>query len=578
MSSHATMPATASTMRLRRMGEVLVEQKVVTQEQLGRALEAQKGSSSRKLLGEVLVELGYCSEFQILEALAAGYDVPFVRLTPQLVDPTVVSAYAREELAAHTAVPMFLVDGVLTIAMVEASNVFFIEELTARTGHAVQVVIAPKGDILAAIETAFRARPADSEAMEQILADAEKSGEMTAEAEAVPFDAESDTADSPVVKLVQQLIVSAVREGVSDIHFEPGERELRVRFRLDGRLYEKMKPPHQLSAALVARLKILSGLNIAERRLPQDGAIRMIVDDRPIDLRISTLPNNFGEKVVMRVLDMRNAQVPLDKLGMNPTLREAFERAVREPHGLILVTGPTGSGKSTTLYSSLNLILSPEINICTAEDPVEYNLRGVNQFQVRDSIGLSFAATLRALLRQDPDVIMVGEIRDAETARIAVQAALTGHLVLSTLHTNDAVGAVSRLTNLGVEPYLVSAAVEAVLAQRLLRRICSECATQVEPPPHVRAALTRLGIKADRIPRGRGCSTCHQIGTRGRVGIYEFLDFSDDVRSAVARGEPEGVVRALALQEGMKTLRQDGLEQARAGVVTYENVLRETSD
>ncbi len=576
MTPHTATPAGAPPLRLRRMGEVLVEQKVVTQAQLAKALETQKASPSRKLLGEVLVELGFCSELQILEALAAGYDMPFVRLTPQLVDPAVVATFPREELAANVAVPLFLVDGVLTIAMVEASNVFFVEELAARTGHVVQVAIAPKGDILAAIEAALRTRPADTQAMDEILAQAEKAGETGPEESAAALELEADTADSPVVKLVQQLIVSAVREGVSDMHFEPGERELRVRFRLDGRLYEKMKPPHQLTAALVARLKILSGLNIAERRLPQDGAIRMIIDDRPIDLRISTLPNNFGEKVVMRVLDMRNAQVPLDKLGMNPELRKAFEHAIRLPHGLILVTGPTGSGKSTTLYSSLNLILSPEINICTAEDPVEYNLRGVNQFQVRESIGLTFASTLRALLRQDPDVIMVGEIRDTETARIAVQAALTGHLVLSTLHTNDAPGAISRLANLGVEPYLVSAAVESVLAQRLLRRICGECRTTVESQPHVRTALERLGIDADGVPRGRGCMACHQLGTKGRVGIYELLVISDDIRSAVSRGEADDAVRAQARRAGMKTLRQDGLEKAAEGLVTYEDVLRET--
>jgi type IV pilus assembly protein PilB len=551
---------------LRQVGEVLIDQKLLTPEQLDKALQTQKESPTRKLLGEVIVELGYCSELQILEALAEAYDVPFARLNPQLVDPAAATTLERKFVSENAALPLYLVDGMLTVAVSEPANVYLTEELATHTGHMIQLVASPRSDILATAEAAFQARPRDTSAIKDLLAEAEEAGELEASKSVDEDDLSDDSSDSPVVKLVQQLIVSAVREGASDIHIEPGDNQLRVRFRVDGRLYEKMRPPFQMRAALVSRVKILAGLDIAERRLPQDGAIRISVDDRPIDLRVSTLPNAFGEKVVMRILDTERALVGLDSLGMDPEMREAFEQAVRRPHGLVLVTGPTGSGKSTTLYSALSIIINPEVNICTVEDPVEYNLAGINQFQVRESIGLTFAQSLRALLRQDPDVIMVGEIRDPDTARIAVQAALTGHLVLSTLHTNDGPGAVSRIQNLGVEPYLISASLEAVLAQRLIRRICPRCKIEVPTPPHIRHVLEQMDVTAEKMFSGRGCTECHQSGTKGRLGIYEYFLVEDHIRDAITTGASGTKLRELALASGMTSTREDGIKKALAGL------------
>jgi type IV pilus assembly protein PilB len=566
-----------SATRLRQVGEVLIDQKLLTPEQLDKALQTQKESPTRKLLGEIIVELGYCSELQILEALAEAYDIPFVRLNPQLVDPAVATTLEREFIEENAALPLYLVDGMLTVAVAEPANVYLTEELASHTGQMIQQVASPRSDILATAEAAFQARPRDTSAIDDLLAEAEESGEFESAKSVAEDDLSDDSSDSPVVKLVQQLTVSAVREGASDIHIEPGDNELRVRFRVDGRLYEKMRPPFRMRAAMVSRVKILAGLDIAERRMPQDGAIRISVDDRPIDLRVSTLPNAFGEKVVMRILDTERALVGLDSLGMDPAVREAFELAVRKPHGLVLVTGPTGSGKSTTLYSALSLITNPEINICTVEDPVEYNLTSINQFQVRESIGLTFAQSLRALLRQDPDVIMVGEIRDPDTARIAVQAALTGHLVLSTLHTNDGPGAVSRLQNLGVESYLLSASLEAVLAQRLIRRVCPRCKIEVPTPPHIRHALEQVGVTAEKMFAGRGCTECHQSGAKGRLGVFEYFLVDDEIRDAITTGASGTRLRELALAAGMVSVREDGIKKALAGLTSFEEVLRVTA-
>ncbi len=562
--------------RLKQVGQVLIDEGLITDAQLQQALAHQKQGTTRRLLGEVILDLGFCTDIEILSALARAYDIPFARLTPRTIDPTVASLLPREFINTHTVLPLFLVDGVLTLAVAEPSNMFVVEEIAQRTGHEVLIVAAPKSDILATADAAFKARPVDDVAMEDIFAS--QTTEEVAASETDDFaDLERMDSDSPVVKLVNQLISSAVREGASDIHVEPGDESLRVRYRVDGRLYVKMKPPNQMKAALVARIKILAGLDIAERRLPQDGAIRQTIDGRHVDLRVSTLPNSFGEKVVIRILDTESAVIGLDKLGMEPELREGFETEVRKPHGLVLVTGPTGSGKSTTLYSALSMIVSPEINICTVEDPVEYNLADINQFQVRDRIGLTFPGMLRSLLRQDPDVIMVGEIRDPETARIAVQAAMTGHLVLSTLHTNDGPSAVARLTNLSVEPYLIAASLEGVLAQRLVRRVCSDCRIEVDTPPHILHVLEEYGVEVPQMTTGRGCSKCHQVGLKGRMGIYEFFNVDDEMREAISSGASVSNLRELATARGMKTLREDGLTKASRGMTSFEEVLRATS-
>jgi len=455
----------------------------------------------------------------------------------------------------------------------EPSNVFLVEEIAQMAGCAVQIVAAVRSDIETTLE--MYQPEADGFVIEDILQDHAQPGHDAANPNTVIDSAavESMNAESPVVQLVNHLIYSAVREGASDVHIEPDDKSLRVRYRIDGALIEKLHPPHQMQPAIVSRIKIMAGMDISERRLPQDGSISVTVEENRVDLRVSTLLNKFGEKVVIRVIDTRNALVSLDRLGLSKSLYDAFVNEVHKPHGIILVTGPTGSGKSTTLYAVLNEINSPSVNICTVEDPVEFQVPGVNQFQVHEKIGLSFANVLRSLLRQDPDVIMLGEIRDAETARIAVQAALTGHLVLSTLHTNDSPSAVTRLHNLGVESYLVSSSLVAILAQRLVRTICPQCKRPVEPSPSTRHTAERLGTALDRVFAGRGCSQCNQTGMKVRIGIYELLVPNDEVRDAIAAGAPPGTIRTKAKEMGMRTLLAAGFDKVCEGLTTVEEVL-----
>ena len=380
--------------------------------------------------------------------------------------------------------------------------------------------------------------------------------------------------DSPVIKLVNYLIYTAVKEGASDIHIEPDEGGLRVRNRVDGVLYNKLAPPGQMMAPIVSRIKIMAGLDIAERRLPQDGGIHVLMEGRPIDLRVSTLPNMHGEKVVIRIIDNTNALINLETLGFTIDMLKRFRQLLSQPHGLVLVTGPTGSGKSTTLYAALCEINSPERNLCTVEDPIEYNIKGINQFQINEKAGLTFGTVLRALLRQDPDVIMVGEIRDEDTARTAVQAALTGHMVLSTLHTNDAAAAVVRLNNTGVESFLVSASLNAVLAQRLVRKICPHCKSEHDATPNIRHAMEKLGHGVDKLMRGEGCSKCHGTGYAGRIGVYELFVPDDEIRQAISDGATLQQLRKLARQRDLTTLYTDGMDKARSGITTAEEVFR----
>jgi type IV pilus assembly protein PilB len=390
-------------------------------------------------------------------------------------------------------------------------------------------------------------------------------------------DLEAAAEGSPVIKLVNYLIYNAVRDGASDIHIEPDENALRVRYRVDGRLYEKLRPPHKMLPAIASRIKIMALLDISERRLPQDGGIHVMMDGRPIDLRVSILPGPFGQKVVIRIIDNRRVLVNLEKLGFSYETLKAWRRTIQAPNGIVLVTGPTGSGKSTTLYSCLQELNSDEVNICTVEDPVEFNLSWVNQFQMNEKIGFTFASTLRSLLRQDPDIIMIGEIRDEETARIAVQAALTGHLVLSTLHTNDAPSAVIRLVNIGVEPYLVSASVVGVLAQRLVRKICTNCKEPYDPPANIRHAVERSAGEVETYYRGVGCSKCRDTGFQGRIGIYELLTMDDGLRDLVVRSVSTSELRRAATDAGMASLRADGMQKVKAGMTTVEEVLRATA-
>src|SRR5690348_9667637 len=496
-----------ATLQRKPLGQLLLNKGLIKQEQLDRALAEQKQSNHQKLLGEILVELRICTEDQITEALAQAYGVPYGRISPKVADPKVIAALPKEFLEKHQVLPLFLVERVLTVAVPEPANVFLLEEIERLSGFQVQVVAATTRDIKATLQTYL---PNDKVFVIDDIIEEVKPEEFALIETPVQDIANLEQAagDSPVVKLVNYCIYNAVKDGASDIHIEPGENALRIRYRIDGRLMEKLRPPYQMAAAVASRIKIMAGLDISERRLPQDGGIHVMMDKRPIDLRVSTMPGKQGEKVVIRVIDNDKASVNLEKLGFGYETLKQWRKLIELPNGIVLVTGPTGSGKSTTLYAVLQELNAEDVNICTVEDPVEYNLAGVNQFQVNEKAGFTFASALRSLLRQDPDILMVGEIRDSETARLATQASLTGHLVLSTLHTNDAPGAIVRLYNLGIEPYLVGATVTGVLAQRLVRKLCHRCKEPYDLNPNEKRPLEKLVGEVGQLYRPRGCPHC----------------------------------------------------------------------
>lgn len=558
------------------LGQLLIRNNVLTEEQLQMALDHQKNSGNSQLLGEVLLELGLCTEEDIMQSLADGYAIPFARISPRIADPKVIEILPREFLEKHSVLPLFKVRGKLTLAVNEPANVFLIEEIERLVGLDVQIVCATSRDIKATLETHMPS--ANVFVIDDIFdeADAEELSLVEQKIEDIT-DLEAAAKGSPIIKLVNYLIYNAVRDGASDIHIEPDEGALRVRYRLDGRLYEKLHPPYKMLPAISSRIKIMAGLDIAERRLPQDGGIHVMMGGRPIDLRVSTLATSHGEKIVIRIIDNRNILVNLEKLGFSYETLKLWRKSIAKPNGIILVTGPTGSGKSTTLYSVLKERNDEETNICTVEDPIEFNLPWVNQFQMNEKIGFTFASALRSLLRQDPDIIMVGEIRDAETARIAVQASLTGHLVFSTLHTNDAPSAITRLVNIGVEPYLVAAALEAVMAQRLIRKICTHCKEPYEPTANIRHMVEHCVGEIDTFYRGAGCPKCRNSGYNGRIGIYELLVPNDEMRDAMSSVVNVNDLRELGKACGMITLRQDGMEKVKAGITTIEEVLQATA-
>lgn len=563
--------ATVTTTR-KQVGQILLAKGILTQEQIDHAIEEQQSRDHRQLLGEVFVELGMASEDQVLEALAEAYNVPYAKLTPRLVDAKVIEVVPRDFLEKHSVLPLFKVHNVLTIALSEPSNVFLIEEIARMTGCSVQVVAATASDVQAILAQYINS--ANVFVIDDIIEDVSADTFELIEAKVDDItNLEGMAGDSPVIKLVNYLFYAAVKEGASDIHIEPDDGHLRIRNRVDGVLYEKMTPPAQMMAPIVSRIKIMSGLDIAERRLPQDGGIHVMMEGRPIDLRVSTLPNMHGEKVVIRIIDNSRALINLETLGFSIDMLKEFRAQINQPHGLVLVTGPTGSGKSTTLYAALSEMNAPERNVSTVEDPIEYNLRKINQFQVNEKIGLRFGIVLRALLRQDPDIIMVGEIRDDDTAKTAVQAALTGHMVLSTLHTNDAVSAVTRLNNIGVEDFLVSASLDAVLAQRLVRKTCAHCKTEYAPSPNIKHAMQKLGHDVEKLVHGEGCAKCHGTGYLGRIGVYELFVPDDEARQAISDGMPLQELRKLANAK-MTTLYMDAMEKARSGITTVEEVFR----
>jgi type IV pilus assembly protein PilB len=558
------------------LGQLLLARGVVTQEQIDHALAEQSEKGHRKLLGELLVEMGYCTENQIAAALAEGYGVPYAQVSPKICDPKAVEILPREFLEAHVILPLFKVYDVLTVALSEPTNVFLIDEIERLSGCRVQVVCSTTKDIKATLQTYLPA--ANVFVIDDIIDD--QGLEDFTLIENITQDIgnlEEVAGQSPVVKLVNYLLYNAVRENASDIHVEPEDKKLRVRYRVDGRLYEKMRPPYQMHPAIVSRIKIMAELDIAQRRLPQDGGIHVLVEGRPIDLRVSVMPGNFGEKVVIRVIDPQKILYSLESLGFTYDNLLRFRQVIQVPNGIVLVTGPTGSGKNTTLYAALSELNSEEVNICTVEDPVECNIAGINQFQVNAGVGFEFSTALRSLLRQDPDIIMVGEIRDHATANIAVQAALTGHLVLSTLHTNDAPGAVTRLIDLGVAPYLLSASLKGVLAQRLVRKICPNCRAEYEPPPSIRKSVQTLDSEPIKFFRGLGCKKCRNTGHCGRIAIHELFVPDDEIMEMINDRVNTKKLRTEALARGMVPLYLDGMEKVKAGIVSVEEVLRTTA-
>ena len=557
------------------LGQLLLSRGVVTAEQIETALTEQKEKGHRKLLGELLVEMGYCTENQIASALAKGYGVPYAQVGPKLCDPKVLEILPREFLEEHIAIPLFKVYDVLTVAVCEPTNVFLMDEIERISGCKVQIVCSTSKDIKATLQTYLPS--ANVFVIDDIIDDEGLEGFTLIENIAQDIsNLEEIAGQSPVVKLVNYLLYNAVRENASDIHIEPDDKRLRVRYRVDGRLYEKISPPHQMHSAIVSRIKIMAELDIAQRRLPQDGGIHVLMEGRPIDLRVSVMPGNFGEKVVIRILDPQRVLFRLESLGFTYENLKLFRKVIQSPNGIVLVTGPTGSGKNTTLYAALSELNSEEVNICTVEDPVECNISGINQFQVHQSAGFEFSTALRSLLRQDPDIIMVGEIRDQATATIAVQAALTGHLVLSTLHTNDAPGAVTRLVDLGVPPYLVSASLIAVLAQRLVRKICSNCKTEYEPSASIRKLVEKSGGKIGKFFRGVGCKKCRNSGCAGRIAIHELFVPNEEIIDMISEGISSKKLRAKGLENGMVSLQSDGIEKVKAGIIAIEEVLRTT--
>ncbi len=605
-----------------KLGQILIASSIITEEQLKQALNTQKKEGGR--LGTNLVKLSFITEEKLVAFLSKQYGVPAINLTEYKIDGAVLKLVPADMAKKYLIMPVARVGATLTIAMADPSNVFAIDDVKFMTGYNVEVVVSTESAIMSAITSYYLGRG------ENVLATSTSSQPKASAASAIlqakdytlndddlntgadafgaadegpqvsvdDFDSivgnaldgvdvmeEKEDAEvvkeveAPIVKLVNGIFVNAIKSGASDIHVEPYEQSLRVRYRVDGVMYTVMNLPTKIRAALTSRIKIMSKLDIAERRLPQDGRIKLkLGKKRDIDFRVSVLPCLFGEKTVLRLLDKGNLQVDLTKLGFEQAAMDDFMEALSKPYGMILVTGPTGSGKTTTLYSALNHLNKPDTNIMTAEDPVEFNFMGINQVQVREEIGLTFASALRSFLRQDPDIIMVGEIRDFETAEIGVKAALTGHLVLSTLHTNDAPGTISRLLNMGIEPFLVSSAVILILAQRLARRICAQCKMEDPIPPQ---ALVKIGFSEEearsvKVFRGKGCPACNNTGYKGRVALYEVMLIKDEIKELVLEGASTTEIKKAAIRLGLKTLRMSGKTKIVEGVTTIDEVLRVT--
>ena len=566
-----------------KLGELLIKAKLIDEKQLNKALEEQKKAGGR--IGEHLVRLGYVSEEDILDCLSQQYGVPSINLRHFEIDESIIRLIPADVARKYQFAPVSKTGATLTVAMSDPTNVFAMDDITFITGYRVEPVVASEEALREAIDKYYGTTHAIElkKVMEDLSAVEETSLEVLEDEENIDIaDLEASADEAPVVRLVNLILTDSLKRGASDIHVEPYEKSYRVRFRIDGVLYEIMNPPMKLKEAIASRLKILSKLDIAEKRLPQDGRIKIKMKlagkVKELDFRVSTLPTLHGEKIVLRLLDQDNLMLDMTKLGFEKYSLKIFEEAIFRPYGMVLVTGPTGSGKTNTLYSALQRINTPEVNNMTAEDPVEFQLPGVNQVQMKESIGLNFAAALRSFLRQDPNIVLVGEIRDFETAEIAIKAALTGHLVLSTLHTNDAPSSINRLMNMGIEPFLVATSVNLIAAQRLIRKICQQCKEPEDVPIQ---ALLNIGFKEEEAPnikiyRGRGCDACGQRGYKGRIALYEAMNMSDDLRELVLSGASAIELRDKALEEGMISLRESGLHKIREGMTTIEEVVRET--
>ena len=551
---------------MRQLGDVLVESGLLTPQQLADSQEQQQRDGSS--LGRVLVDRGYLSEAQVVAALAEQIGLQFLDLSESSIDQGAISLIPGVLCRRYTAIPVRLEEDRLVVAMADPSNVFAIDDLRSAAGMDVRAVVSTKADVLAAIDRYYRSE-AELGDLSTAL-DAEEEQEDLSTVHEV-------TEEAPIVRFVNLLITQAIQDGASDIHLEPTETDLRVRFRIDGVLHEVMRAPRHIRAGVISRLKIMSDINIAERRIPQDGRLSVTAHGRKIDLRVATLPTVRGEKVVMRILDNSTTRLGLADLGFSQFNYDRYATSFTKPYGMILVTGPTGSGKSTTLYATLNIVNRPEVNIITVEDPVEYRLPGVNQVQTNAKAGLTFASALRSILRSDPDIVLIGEIRDHETAQIAVEASLTGHLVLSTLHTNDAASAVTRLTEMGIEPFLVGSALDCVLAQRLTRRLCAKCKEPYVPSPETLIAAGFPWHDGERVPtlyRAVGCSLCAKTGYRGRMALHEVMPMTEQLeRLTVERGSVASI-SAAAHAEGMMSLRLDGMSKVLAGHTSLDEVLR----
>jgi type IV pilus assembly protein PilB len=569
-----------------KFGELLLRSGKIDQQQLQEALTYQKDQGGR--LGTSLVKLGYITERQLIESLSQHFGVPSVDLAVTEIDDAVVKIIPADIARKYTIVPVSKAGATVTVAMIDPTNVFAMDDVKFMTGYKVEPVVAAESGIRLAIDKYYGSTHAIE--LKKVMEDLSEEAGTGTDLEVLDEDQELDLAaleeeseQAPVVKLVNIVLTDAIKRGASDIHIEPYEKEYRVRYRIDGILYEMMHPPLKLKEAITSRVKIMARLDIAEKRLPQDGRIKIKTKiagkNKDLDYRVSVLPTLFGEKIVMRLLDKDKLMLDMAKLGFEAESLRRFENAILKPYGMVLVTGPTGSGKTNTLYSALQRINTPEVNVITAEDPVEFNLMGINQVQMREQIGLNFAAALRSFLRQDPNIILVGEIRDFETAEVAIKAAMTGHLVLSTLHTNDAPSSINRLMNMGIEPFLVATSVHLIAAQRLVRRVCSFCREPLpEVPPNV---LVEAGFGENesrnlKLFRGRGCERCSNTGYKGRIALYEVMEVEDDIREMILAGASSYELRVKAIQNGMITLRGSGLQKVRDGVTTMEEVLRET--